>query len=209
MSSVHSLLSLTVPVPPSPPSNVFIQSMDIGATFARICWQPPSSSSIGIPAVSRYVITVTQVNSTADPLNFNTTDATEDFNVTGLAPGTTYEFRVSAISESGSVVGQSGPSEPFTAATNFTGMLCVCACVCVCDCDCDYHVQNVYIQCMYICVCENLCVHVQCTTCVRTSLLDVYTAHFVCVFVQMCVCVCVCVYICIHFLSTCMCVHDT
>ena len=182
--------------------------MDIGATFARICWQPPSSSSIGIPAVSRYVITVTQVNSTADPLNFNTTDATEDFNVTGLAPGTTYEFRVSAISESGSVVGQSGPSEPFTAATNFTGMLCVC--VCVCDCDCDYHVQDVYIQCMYIrvcvCVCENLCVRVQCTTCVRTSLLDVYTAHFVCVCANVCVCVCTYAFTSV---STCICVHCT
>ena len=130
VSSVHSLLSLTVPVPPSPPRNVFIQSMDIGATFARICWQPPTSE--GIPTVSRYVITVTQVNSTAQPLTLNTTDATEDFNVTGLAPGTTYEFRVSAISESGMVVGQSGLSEPFTAATNFTGMWkCVCVCVCV------------------------------------------------------------------------------
>ena len=129
VSSVHSLLSLTVPVPPSPPRNVSIQSMDIGATFARICWQPPSFR--GIPTVSRYLITVTQVNSTADPLTFSTPDATRDFNVIGLAPGTTYEFRVVAISESGTVVGQSGPSDPFTAATNNTGMLCMCVRICV------------------------------------------------------------------------------
>ena len=77
------------------------------------------------------MITVTQVNSTADPLTLSTR-ATRDFNVTGLAPGATYEFRVSAISESGTVVGQSGLSEPFTATTNFTGTLEFCVCVCVC-----------------------------------------------------------------------------
>ena len=106
-------------VAPSQPRNVSIQSMDIGSTFARVCWQPPSF--IGIPTTSRYVITVTEVNGTADPLTFNTPDATRDFNVTGLAPGTTYEFRVAAISQSETVVGQSLPSEPFSATTNFTG----------------------------------------------------------------------------------------
>ena len=114
-----------------PPRTISIQSMDIGATFARVCWQPPSFR--GIPTVSRYLIIVTQVNSTAQPLNLTTTDATRDFNVTGLAPGTTYEFHVMAISESGLVVGRSGLSEPFTATTNFTGT-CVCVCVCVGNC---------------------------------------------------------------------------
>ena len=120
-------------VPPSRPTNVSIQSVDIGPTFARICWQPPTSK--GIPAVSRYLITVTQVNSTADPLTFFTTDATRDFNVTGLAPGTTYEFRVTAISESGTVVGQSLQSDPLSATTNFTGTieLCVYVYVSVCS----------------------------------------------------------------------------
>ena len=105
--------------------------MDVGPTFARICWLVPSFR--GIPEVSRYVITVTQVNSTAQPLTLTTPDATRDFIVTGLAPGTTYEFRVAAISESGTVVGQSLQSDPFSATTNFTGTLeCVCVCVCVC-----------------------------------------------------------------------------
>ena len=120
-------------VPPSRPTNVSIQSVDIGPTFARICWQPPSFR--GIPTVSRYLITVTLVNSTAQPLNLSTGDATRDFNVTGLAPGTTYEFRVSAISESGTVVGPSLQSDPLSATTNFTGTieLCVYVCVSVCS----------------------------------------------------------------------------
>ena len=94
--------------------------MDVGPTFARICWLVPSFR--GIPEVSRYVITVTQVNSTAQPLTLTTSDATRDFNVTGLAPGTTYEFRASAISESGMVVGHSLPSDPGFADTATTGM---------------------------------------------------------------------------------------
>ena len=108
-------------VPPSPPRNVSIESMNIGPTFARICWQPPSIK--GIPTVSRYLIIVTQVNSTTQPLTLTTADATRDFIVTRLAPGTTYVFCVVAISESGTVVGQSAPSDPFLATTNFTGTL--------------------------------------------------------------------------------------
>ena len=119
-------------VPPSRPTNVSIQSVDIGPTFARICWQPPSFR--GIPTVSRYLITVTLVNSTAQPLTLSTGDATRDFNVTGLAPGTTYEFRVSAISESGTVVGPSLQSDPLSATTNFTGTIELCVYVCVSAC---------------------------------------------------------------------------
>ena len=126
-----SVVLFSTTVSPSQPRNVSIQSMDIGPTFARVHWQPPSSR--GIPTVSRYVITVTEVNGLADPLTFNTPDATRDFNVTGLAPGTTYEFRVAAISQSEMVVGQSLPSEPFSATTNLTGTVkfCMCGCVCV------------------------------------------------------------------------------
>ena len=124
-----SVMLFSTTVPPSQPRNVSIQSMDIGPTFARVCWQPPSSR--GIPTVSRYVITATPVDSRTDSLTFNTADATRDFNVTGLAPGTRYEFRVAAISESEEVVWQSLPSDPFSATTNLTGTLILCACVCV------------------------------------------------------------------------------
>ena len=78
---------------PSQPINIFIQSMDVGPTFARICWQPPSFR--GIPGV----ITVTPVDGGADSLTFSTNNSTRDFNVTGLVPGTRYKFRVAAISE--------------------------------------------------------------------------------------------------------------
>ena len=80
------------------------------------------------------MITITQVNGLADPLTFTTTDATRDFNVTGLAPGTTYEFRVAAISESGMLVGQSLQSDPLSVTTNFTGTMELCVCVSVCLC---------------------------------------------------------------------------
>ena len=93
--------------------------MNIGPTFVKIHWQAPSFR--GIPTVSRYVITVTQVNSTAHPLTFFTRDATRDFNVTRLAPGTTYEFRVAAISEYEMIVGRSLPSDPGFADTATTG----------------------------------------------------------------------------------------
>ena len=93
--------------------------MNIGPTFVKIHWQAPSFR--GIPTVSRYVITVTLVNSTAQLRTLSTADATRDFNVTGLAPGTTYEFRVAAISESGMVVGHSLPSDPGFADTATTG----------------------------------------------------------------------------------------
>ena len=124
-----SVVLFSTTVSPSQPRIVSIQSMDIGPTFARVHWQPPSSR--GIPTVSRYVIIVTQVNGSADPLTFNTADATRDLNVTGLAPGTRYEFRVVAISESEMVVGQSFPSDPFSATTNLTGIMNLCGCVCV------------------------------------------------------------------------------
>ena len=105
-------------VPPSQP--ISIPGVNVGPTFVRIHWQAPSFR--GIPAVSRYVITVTQANATAPPLTFFTTDATRDFNVTGLAPGTTYEFRVAAISEYEMIVGHSLPSDPGFADTTATGM---------------------------------------------------------------------------------------
>ena len=93
--------------------------MDVGPTFAQVCWQPPSFR--GIPGVSRYVITVAPVDDGTDSLTFYHNDTSRDFNVTGLAPGTRYEFRVAAISESVGIVGKGPQSNSGFANTTFTG----------------------------------------------------------------------------------------
>ena len=93
--------------------------MNVGPTFVRVHWQTPSFR--GTPGVSRYVITVTQANGTANTLTFFTNNDTRDFNVTGLAPGTTYEFRVAAISEYEMIIGYSLPSDPEFVDTATTG----------------------------------------------------------------------------------------
>ena len=110
---------LCTTVPPSQPINIFIQSMDVGPTFTRICWQDPSFR--GIPGVSRYVITVTPVDGGADPLTFSTNNGTRDFNVTGLVPGTRYKFCVAAIREYEGIIGCSPESDPVFTNTTYTG----------------------------------------------------------------------------------------
>lgn len=99
--------------------NVTIHSMNVGPTFVRVHWQTPSFR--GTPGVSRYVITVTQANGTANTLTFFTNNDTRDFNVTGLAPGTMYEFRVAAISEYEMIIGYSLQSDPEFVDTATTG----------------------------------------------------------------------------------------
>lgn len=106
-------------VPPSQPTDVFIQSTDVGPTFTVICWQLPAFR--GIPEVSRYVVTATQTDGGADPLTFFTDDAIRDFNVTELAPGTRYKFQVAAISEYKMIVGRSPLSDPAFVNTTYTG----------------------------------------------------------------------------------------
>ena len=131
MSFLDVLFCTTVP--PSQPINIFIQSMDVGPTFARICWQPPSFR--GIPGVSRYLITVTPVDGGADPLTFSTNNGIRDFNVTGLVPGTRYEFRVAAISEYEGIIGRSPESDPVFTNTTYTGKASVSfrnAFMCIC-----------------------------------------------------------------------------
>ena len=93
--------------------------MDIGSTYARVCWQAPLF--LGVPEVSRYEVRATPVSGRT-PVTARTTDNSRDVNV---LPGTTYEFRVVAISEFGDVVGSSSQSDPGFGNTTFTGMLCV------------------------------------------------------------------------------------
>ena len=71
--------------------------------------------------ISRYVITVTPVDGGTDSLTFYHNDTRRDFNVTGLAPGTRYEFHVIAISESEGIVGKSPQRNSGFANTTFTG----------------------------------------------------------------------------------------
>ena len=111
------LLSATAP--PSQPTNISIERMDVGPTFARVWWQVPLFR--GIPRVSRYVITATPIDGGTDSLTFYHNDSRRDFNVTGLAPGTRYEFHVVAISESQGIVGKSPQSNSGFANTTFTG----------------------------------------------------------------------------------------
>ena len=99
---------------------MLIQSVDIGTTYARVCWQVPLF--LGVPEVSRYEVTATPVSG-GTPVTVRTTDNSRDVNVTGLLPGTNYEFRVVAISEFGGVIGSSSQSDPGFANTTFTGML--------------------------------------------------------------------------------------
>ena len=131
MSFLDVLFCTTVP--PSQPISIFIQSMGVGLTFARICWQPPSFR--GIPTVSRYLITVTPVDGGADSLTFSTNNSTRDFNVTGLVPGTRYEFRVAAISEYEGIIGRIPESDPVFTNTTYTGKASVSfrnAFMCIC-----------------------------------------------------------------------------
>ena len=105
---------------------MLIQSVDIGPTYARVCWQAPLF--LGVPEVSRYEVTATPVSG-GTPVTARTTDNSRDVNVTGLLPGTNYEFWVVAISEFGDVVGSSSQSDPGFGNTTFTGMLTGMLCV--------------------------------------------------------------------------------
>ena len=78
-------------VPPSPPTDITIQSVDIGSTYVRVCWQAPLF--LGIPEVTRYEVTATPLGG-GTPVTARTTDNSRDVNMTGLLPGTNYEFRV-------------------------------------------------------------------------------------------------------------------
>ena len=54
-------------------------------------------------------------------MNFTTDGTDMDFNVTGLLPGTEYEFMVTAVSVYGNIQGESDPSSPSFATTAVTG----------------------------------------------------------------------------------------
>ena len=110
----HSIFPV---VPPSSPFQVTAIPAFIGPTFIRICWQI-QGSALGTPPVSFFRIFVQPLN-----VNFTTDNGTvRDFKVTGLLPGTEYEFIVTAVSVSGEIEGESEPSSPRIGTTIVTGL---------------------------------------------------------------------------------------
>ena len=108
-----AILSSLYIVPPSVPFQVTADPANIGPTFIHICWQ--QGSDMGTPPLSFFHILVQPSNM------YYTTNGTY-FNVTGLLPGTEYEFIVTAVSVSGDVEGESEPSHPRIITTIVTGL---------------------------------------------------------------------------------------
>jgi hypothetical protein len=111
----HFLLSPATPDPPSVPA-----VENIGATWARICWDAPTMAN---SPISRYQIIGREVGGAGIVVENTTTNATF-FNITGLLPATTYSFTVVAISEGGDVIATSQESMAMQDTTGFTGMYC-------------------------------------------------------------------------------------
>ena len=114
-------MSLATPDPPSVPA-----VENIGATWARVCWDAPL---MAYSPISRYQIIAREVGGAGIVTENTTTNATF-FNITGLLPVTTYSFTVVAISEGGDVIAmsQEGPASQDT--TEFTGVCVHTSCVC-------------------------------------------------------------------------------
>ena len=109
----HFLLS---PATPGAPSVLAIEN--IGATWARICWDPPLMAD---SPISRYQIIGREVSGAGIVVENTTTNATF-LNITGLLPATTYSFTVVAISEGGDVIATSPESMAIQDTTGVTGM---------------------------------------------------------------------------------------
>ena len=139
-------MSLATPGPPSIPA-----VENIGATWARVCWDAPMMAD---SPISRYQIIAREIGGAGIVTENTTTNATM-FNITGLLPATTYSFTVVAISEGGDVIAISQEGPAFQDITGFTGV-CVCVCVYIC----------VYMHaCVRTCMCAymNLCItYAQC-----------------------------------------------
>ena len=106
---------------PGPPSVPAVEN--IGATWARLCWNAPL---VADSTISRYQIIAREVGGQGIVTENTTTNATV-FNVTGLLPATFYSFTVVAISEGGDVIAVSQEGPAIEDTTGFTGIhLCVC-----------------------------------------------------------------------------------
>ena len=105
--------------PPGQPRS--LADEDIGATWVRICWEPPFD--VDFP-ITRYEIIARPLNNVnAMVVNMSTSDNNTFVNVTGLDPGTTYDFSVVAVIEAGDVITRGIESTPLEdIMTTTTGM---------------------------------------------------------------------------------------
>ena len=75
--------------PPGQPRNITVES--IGATWACVHWDPLFMANTSI---MHYEIIAHHVNADVAMVNVTTAKSNTCFNVTGLLPGTTYEWTV-------------------------------------------------------------------------------------------------------------------
>ena len=82
---------------------------NVGATWVRICWEPPFD--VDFP-ISRYEIIARPLdNVDAKVVNTSTRDNRTFINITNLDPGILYNFSVVAVIEAGGVVARGVESE--------------------------------------------------------------------------------------------------
>ena len=105
-------------VPPGQPRTVSVES--IGATWVRICWEDPFNVEFPI---SNYEIIAHATDNLGEIIrNMSTPDNDTFVNVTGLLPGTTYNFTVVAVVQGGDVIARGPESLPLDEVrTEFTG----------------------------------------------------------------------------------------
>lgn len=103
---------------PGPPSNPTVKF--IGASWVHICWTAPL---VADSPISCYEITARSLDSSTGKVTVSTMSSVTSYNVTGLLPGTTYEFTVVAVSEGGDVIARSLESESLQKITDITGMI--------------------------------------------------------------------------------------
>ena len=91
---------------------------NIGATWVFIRWEPPTEANFPI---SYYEIIT---SAAGDNVQLSTPGNDTFFNVTGLDPGTTYNFSVVAMIQAGEVVTRSEESAPLKdIGTTTAGMM--------------------------------------------------------------------------------------
>lgn len=103
---------------PGQPLNLSV--VDLGATWAHLCWQAPSNE--GEPGIARYNISATPPSGVeVTAVTVDMSDATR-LNVSGLLPNVEYEFRVRAVAMALDVQSAGLFSESEIRTTGVTGM---------------------------------------------------------------------------------------
>ncbi len=107
---------------PDPPTGVILDTDGLGSTSIGIQWFPPVNE--GVPPFSTYNIYVAPpMMSFSIPrfIAFEGNVTERNYNVTGLLPGVTYEFSITAVSKAAGFVAESNRSNVLVATTETTG----------------------------------------------------------------------------------------